>query len=144
MTTSVEITQLSKNFGAIKAVADLSFEVRSGEILGFLGPNGAGKSTLINALAGLVRPDSGKLSVMGYDVGSEYRNARRRLGVVPQELIYDPFFQVRETLRFQAGYFGLGHEVELEPACIAPSQPCVWLGCIGHAQRRLGAGGHRR
>lgn len=109
---AVTIENVHKSFGPVRALRGLDFTIQRGEFFGLLGPNGAGKSTLINALAGLVRPDSGKLAVMGYDVGSEYRDARKRLGVVPQELVYDPFFQVRETLRFQAGYFGLGREVE--------------------------------
>ncbi|HNI09162.1 MAG TPA: ABC transporter ATP-binding protein, partial [Thiobacillaceae bacterium] len=73
-----------------------------------LGPNGAGKTTLISILAGLTRASAGSAEVMGFDVVKDYREARARLGVVPQELVYDPFFTVRETLRFQSGYFGLG------------------------------------
>ena len=87
----------------------VDLRVEEGEFFALLGPNGAGKTTLISALAGLARPDSGSLKVMGYDVAGDYRNARRHLGVVPQELVFDPFFTVRETLRFQSGYFGLGH-----------------------------------
>ena len=109
---AVTIQSVHKHFGAVHALSGIDFEIQQGEFFGLLGPNGAGKSTLINALAGLVRPDSGQLTVMGYDVQAQYRGARRRLGVVPQELVYDPFFEVRETLRFQAGYFGLGAEVE--------------------------------
>ncbi len=109
---AVAIESVHKRFGAVHALKGVDFSIRQGEFFGLLGPNGAGKSTLINALAGLVRPDSGRLKVMGYDVNSAYRDARRRLGVVPQELVYDPFFEVRETLRFQAGYFGLGKEVD--------------------------------
>jgi len=81
--------------------------VAEGEFFGLLGPNGAGKTTLINVIAGLVRPDSGRAAVMGADVGRDYRRARRMLGVVPQELVFDPFFTVRETLRLQSGYYGL-------------------------------------
>ena len=77
-----------------------------GEFFALLGPNGAGKTTLINVIAGLVRPDSGTAKVLGADVAHEYRRARRLLGVVPQELVFDPFFTVRETLELQAGYFG--------------------------------------
>jgi ABC-2 type transport system ATP-binding protein len=72
-----------------------------------LGPNGAGKTTLISILAGLTRATDGSVSIMGFDVARQYRQARRALGVVPQELVYDPFFTVRETLRLQSGYFGL-------------------------------------
>ncbi|HYD33176.1 MAG TPA: ABC transporter ATP-binding protein, partial [Methylophilaceae bacterium] len=75
-----------------------------------LGPNGAGKSTLINLIAGLLKPTHGKISVLGFDVQSQYQQARQSLGVVPQELVFDPFFNVREMLRFQAGYFGRGRE----------------------------------
>ena len=112
MPPAVTIENVHKSFGDVHALRGIDFSIQQGEFFGLLGPNGAGKSTLINALAGLVRPDSGRLAVMGYDVGSRYRDARKRLGVVPQELVYDPFFQVRETLRFQAGYFGLGSDVE--------------------------------
>jgi ABC-2 type transport system ATP-binding protein len=81
--------------------------VEEGEFFGLLGPNGAGKTTLINVIAGLVRADAGSARVMGADVMSDYRRARRMLGVVPQELVFDPFFSVRETLRIQSGYFGI-------------------------------------
>lgn len=107
---AVSIVNLHKRFGALHALKGIDFSIERGEFFGLLGPNGAGKSTLINCLAGLVRPDSGRLSVMGHDVAAEYRLTRRLLGVVPQELVYDPFFQVREALQFQAGYFGLGKE----------------------------------
>ena len=91
----------------MQALAGVSLEIAQGEFFGLLGPNGAGKTTLISCLAGLVRPDAGRLSVLGYDVQKDYREARSRLGVVPQELVFDPFFTVRETLRIQSGYFGL-------------------------------------
>jgi len=81
--------------------------VEQGEFFGLLGPNGAGKTTLINVIAGLARPDAGAVRVMGADVAADYRRARRMLGVVPQELVFDPFFTVRETLRLQSGYFGI-------------------------------------
>jgi ABC-2 type transport system ATP-binding protein len=85
----------------------VTLSIDEGEFFGLLGPNGAGKTTLINLIAGLARADTGKLSVMGADVIADYRRARRMLGVVPQELVFDPFFTVRETLRIQSGYFGI-------------------------------------
>lgn len=90
-----------------KALTDISLDVEKGEFFGLLGPNGAGKTSLISILAGLCRASAGKASVYGYDVLTDYRSARRALGVVPQELVYDPFFTVRESLRIQSGYFGL-------------------------------------
>ena len=107
MGVAVSIQQIVKNFGPLRALDGVSFDIGEGEFFGLLGPNGAGKTTLISCLAGLVRPDAGALTVMGHDVRANYRDARRALGVVPQELVFDPFFTVRETLRIQAGYFGL-------------------------------------
>jgi ABC-2 type transport system ATP-binding protein len=107
MGVAVSIQQVIKNFGSVRALDGVSLEIAEGEFFGLLGPNGAGKTTLISCLAGLVRPNAGQLSVMGCDVQADYREARRRLGVVPQELVFDPFFSVRETLRIQSGYFGI-------------------------------------
>lgn len=107
MSVAVSISSLEKSFGSLKALDGVSLEIEEGEFFGLLGPNGAGKTTLISCLAGLVRPNAGRLSVMGHDVQADYREARRQLGVVPQELVFDPFFSVRETLRIQSGYFGL-------------------------------------
>ncbi|MBS0501030.1 MAG: ABC transporter ATP-binding protein [Rhizobacter sp.] len=92
-----------------KALDDVSFDIEEGEFFGLLGPNGAGKTTLISILAGLVRATGGRVLVHGYDVQKDFVAARRHLGIVPQELVFDPFFTVREALRFQAGYFGLRH-----------------------------------
>ncbi len=92
-----------------QALRDVTLHVEHGEFFGLLGPNGAGKTTLISVLAGLSKATSGKASVCGHDVTLDYQAARRSLGVVPQELVYDPFFTVRETLRIQSGYFGLRH-----------------------------------
>ena len=92
---------------AVKALDDVSFDIRRGEFFGLLGPNGAGKTSLISILAGLSRATSGQVSVHGHDVLTDYAAARRTLGVVPQELVFDPFFSVRETLRIQSGYFGI-------------------------------------
>ena len=90
-----------------KAVDNVNLNIEEGEFFGLLGPNGAGKTTLISMLAGLSRPTSGHVQVLGSDVQADYADARRKLGVVPQELVFDPFFNVREMLRIQSGYFGL-------------------------------------
>lgn len=104
---AIRISSVTKQYGRLQALGGVSLEIAQGEFFGLLGPNGAGKTTLISALAGLVRADGGTLEVMGHDVVSDYRNARRSLGVVPQELVFDPFFTVRELLRIQSGYFGI-------------------------------------
>ncbi|UFS55544.1 ABC transporter ATP-binding protein [Comamonadaceae bacterium M7527] len=93
--------------GDFQALSDVSFEIGEGEFFGLLGPNGAGKTTLISILAGLSHATSGEVRVNGFDVVKDYAQARRNLGVVPQELVFDPFFTVREALRFQSGYFGI-------------------------------------
>jgi len=95
--------------GSLKALDGVSFSIEPGEFFGLLGPNGAGKTTLISVLAGLARASAGRVSVMGHDVLTGYAQARRALGVVPQELVFDPFFSVRETLVIQSGYFGVRH-----------------------------------
>ena len=107
MLPAVSIVDVVKHFGSLQALAGVSLTIEQGEFFGLLGPNGAGKTTLISSLAGLIRPDSGKISVLGHDVIKDFREARRLLGVVPQELVFDPFFNVRETLRIQSGYFGI-------------------------------------
>jgi ABC-2 type transport system ATP-binding protein len=107
MSPAVEVRQVEKRFGDVRALAGVSLEVQPGEFFALLGPNGAGKTTLISALGGLTLPDSGSLAVMGHDVASDFRAARRAVGIVPQEIVFDPFFTVRETLRIQSGYFGL-------------------------------------
>jgi len=108
----VELRGLSKRYGDLQALHDVSLEIRPGEIFGLLGPNGAGKSTLIGCITGLVVPTSGSASVLGWDVGREYDKTRQVVGLVPQEVNYDPFFTVEETLRYQAGYFGVRLEEE--------------------------------
>jgi ABC-2 type transport system ATP-binding protein len=107
MTAAIEVQGVEKRFGSFVALAGISLTIQQGEFFALLGPNGAGKTTLISALAGLTRASSGTLSVMGHDVVTDYQAARRSLGIVPQEIVFDPFFSVRETLRFQAGYFGV-------------------------------------
>lgn len=92
---------------SVRALDNVSFDIEEGEFFGLLGPNGAGKTTLISILAGLARATSGHVEVHGFDVQNQFMQARRHLGIVPQELVFDPFFTVREALQFQSGYFGL-------------------------------------
>src|SRR5579872_5747398 len=110
---AIRIESLSKTYAGSKgatpkrALDDVSFDVPRGEIFGLLGPNGAGKSTLINILAGLVMKTSGKVTIWGFDIDVHPRNSKRSIGVVPQEIIFDPFFTPRETLEIQAGLYGI-------------------------------------
>ena len=114
MTPAIDVRGVEKRFGSFVALAGISLSIAQGEFFALLGPNGAGKTTLISALSGLTRVSAGSLSVMGHDVVSDYRAARRALGIVPQEIVFDPFFSVRETLRFQAGYFGIARGAALD------------------------------
>ncbi|MEI7446176.1 MAG: ABC transporter ATP-binding protein [Burkholderiales bacterium] len=107
MTAAIDVRSVHKRYGAFEALRGVSMEIAQGEFFGLLGPNGAGKTSLISIIAGLNRPSSGSVRVMGHDVVADYRSARRALGVVPQELVFDPFFSVRETLRITSGYYGL-------------------------------------
>lgn len=109
--SAISFQSVSKTYntprGLLTALNQVSFDIQEGEFFGLLGPNGAGKTTLISILAGLSHPSQGQILVQGADVQKEFALARRRLGVVPQELVFDPFFNVREALRFQSGYFGI-------------------------------------
>jgi ABC-2 type transport system ATP-binding protein len=107
---AIKINGVHKYFGSLHALKGVDLTIEQGEFFALLGPNGAGKSTLINILAGLIKPSAGNIAVMDFDVVHQYQQARQLLGVVPQELVFDPFFNVREMLRFQAGYFGRGPE----------------------------------
>ena len=107
MNAAVEVRDVARSFGQVQALDGIDLSVAQGEFFGLLGPNGAGKTTLISIIAGLTRADRGSVRVLGHDVVTDFRSTRRSLGVVPQELVFDPFFSVRETLEFQAGYFGL-------------------------------------
>lgn len=104
---AIQISNVEKRYQSLQALAGVSLSIEQGEFFGLLGPNGAGKTTLISIVAGLTRADTGSVAIAGHDVVSDYRQARRNLGVVPQELVFDPFFTVREVLRMQSGYFGL-------------------------------------
>jgi ABC-2 type transport system ATP-binding protein len=107
---AIQINNIHKAFGTLIALNGIDLHIQQGEFFGLLGPNGAGKSTLINLMAGLLKPTQGNIAIMGHDTINAYQAARMSLGVVPQELVFDPFFNVREMLRFQAGYFGRGKE----------------------------------
>lgn len=141
MIPAIQIEQVQKHYGSLHALKGIDLTIEQGEFFALLGPNGAGKSTLINLLAGLIRPTSGKLAVMGFDVQQQYRQARHALGVVPQELVFDPFFNVREMLRFQAGYFGLGTEND---AWVDEIIECLGLSDKAHTNMRKLSGGMKR
>ncbi len=105
---AISIDHLSKTYeGGKQALDDVSFDVAQGSIFGLLGPNGAGKSTLINILAGMVRKSSGHASIWGFDIDSNPRNAKASIGIVPQEIMFDPFFTPREAMEQQAGLYGV-------------------------------------
>ena len=140
MAIAVEAREVHKRYGAVRALAGVSLAVDAGEFFGLLGPNGAGKTTLISALGGLVRPDAGTLAVAGHDVERDYRAARRALGIVPQELVFDPFFTVRETLEIQSGYFGL----RANGAWIDELIERLHLGSKARANMRSLSGGMKR
>lgn len=117
--SAVVFEQVAKTYAGggrkVHALQDVSFRIEAGEFFGLLGPNGAGKTTLISILAGLARASHGRVSVHGHDVVADYAAARKALGIVPQELVFDPFFSVRETLRIQSGYFGVkGNEAWID------------------------------
>ncbi|HEU4459325.1 MAG TPA: ABC transporter ATP-binding protein, partial [Methylibium sp.] len=123
-----------------QALRSVDLEIRRGEIFALLGPNGAGKTTLISVLAGLVRATSGRVTVHGHDVVDDYAAARRSLGIVPQELVFDPFFSVREALRIQSGYFGVhGNEAWIDELLAA-----LGLADKAHANMRQLSGGMKR
>ena len=105
--SAISISGLHKRYPRVHALKNIDLRIERGEFFGLLGPNGAGKSTLINIVAGLTRFTSGTVTVLGHDVVTAYRDSRRVIGVVPQELAFDPSFNVREVLRIQSGYFGL-------------------------------------
>ena len=124
----------------LHALNNVSFDIEQGEFFGLLGPNGAGKTTLISILAGLTRATSGSIRVLGSDVQTDFAAARRKLGVVPQELVFDPFFNVREALRFQSGYFGIKNN----DAWIDELLHSLGLTDKAHANMRQLSGGMKR
>src|SRR5688572_12260515 len=105
---AISILDLHKTYqGGKRALDGISLDVPRGGIFGLLGPNGAGKSTLINILAGLVNKSGGSASIWGFDIDQHPRNAKRSIGVVPQEILFDPFFTPKEALELQAGLYGI-------------------------------------
>ncbi|MEQ1808184.1 MAG: ABC transporter ATP-binding protein [Burkholderiaceae bacterium] len=145
---AVSFQHVSKTYRSssreVQALVDVSFDIAPGEFFGLLGPNGAGKTTLISVLAGLARANSGTVKVHGHDVVSDYAAARRSLGVVPQELVFDPFFSVRETLRIQGGYFGVRLDAKANDAWIDELLANLGLTDKADANMRQLSGGMKR
>lgn len=143
MPNAIIIQNIHKTYHQLKALKGINFDIPQGSFFGLLGPNGAGKSTLINIIAGLVKADQGHISVLGHDVIKNWRQARFALGIVPQELVYDAFFNVREMLKLQSGYFGLGKENEpwidelLETLSLTNKANESFLRLSGGMKRRL-------
>jgi ABC-2 type transport system ATP-binding protein len=141
---AISFQSVSKTFasprGSLTALDGVSFDIAEGEFFGLLGPNGAGKTTLISILAGLSRATSGQVRVRGHDVQADYAQARRQLGIVPQELVFDPFFTVREALRIQSGYFG----VRRNEAWITELLESLGLADKANANMRQLSGGMKR
>jgi len=141
---AIEFRDVGKTYagarGTLRALDGVSFDIERGEFFGLLGPNGAGKTTLISILAGLTRATQGTVRVMGHDVVTDYAAARKTLGIVPQELVFDPFFSVRETLRIQSGYFGVtGNDAWIDEVLAE-----LGLSDKAHANMRQLSGGMKR
>jgi ABC-2 type transport system ATP-binding protein len=136
----VSIRGLRKRFGAFDALSGVDLDIRRGEIFALLGPNGAGKTTLISIVAGLLRASAGEVRVLGHDVRTDYQFTRRAIGLVPQEINFDPFFSVEESLRIQAGYFG----VRLSEARLTEILEALDLAAKRGANTRALSGGMKR
>ncbi len=128
----------------VQALDNVSFDIQPGEFFGLLGPNGAGKTTLISILAGLSRASAGSVTVHGHDVVTDFAAARRSLGIVPQELVFDPFFSVRETLQIQSGYFGVRTDRRANDAWIDELLDSLGLADKADANMRQLSGGMKR
>ena len=138
---AIRIEALSKIYaGGKRALNEVTFDVPRGQIFGLLGPNGAGKSTLINILAGLVVKTGGKVTIWGFDIDKHPRNSKRSIGVVPQEIIFDPFFTPRETLEIQAGLYGIPRGERKSDELLA----AMHLTDKAHAYSRTLSGGMKR
>jgi ABC-2 type transport system ATP-binding protein len=142
-TPALAIEGVAKSYGKLEALKGVSFAIAPGEFFGLLGPNGAGKSTLISTIAGLTLATRGHVRVMGHDTVTDFRQARRKLGVVPQELVFDPFFNVVDMLRIQAGYYGCGREVwpwideMIERLELVPKRKAMMRTLSGGQKRRV-------
>jgi ABC-2 type transport system ATP-binding protein len=136
----VSIRAVSKSFGTFQALAGVDLDIERGEIFALLGPNGAGKTTLISVVAGLLRATTGTVTVLGRDVVKDYQFTRRAIGLVPQEINFDPFFNVEETLRIQAGYFG----IRLSEARLEELLSALDLGAKRTTNSRALSGGMKR
>ncbi len=136
----VTIRGVSKRFGTFVALEAVDLDIRGGEIFALLGPNGAGKTTLISIVAGLLRATTGEVRVLGRDVVRDYRLTRRAIGLVPQEINFDPFFTVEEALRIQAGYF----DVRLSEARLAEILDALDLSAKRRTNSRALSGGMKR
>ena len=145
---AVSFLNVSKRFssprGDVQALDQVSFDIGAGEFFGLLGPNGAGKTTLISILAGLSRASGGSVTVHGHDVVADYAQARRSLGIVPQELVFDPFFSVRETLQIQSGYFGVRVDKRANDTWIDELLHHLGLSDKANANMRQLSGGMKR
>src|SRR5438445_7989396 len=127
MTPAVRLRGATKRYGDLIALDRVSLDIEQGEVFALLGPNGAGKTTLISLVAGTSLATEGTVEVLGHDVVRDYQFTRRAVGLVPQEVNFDPFFTVEETLQFQAGYFGVR---------LSEARLCDILGNLGLLDKR--------
>ena len=128
---ALEITDLRKSYNGKPAVDGVTLTIKQGEFFGFLGPNGAGKTTTINCITGVGRFTEGTIKVFGIDVNKEYRQARRKVGIAPQEFNVDFFRNSYDTLDFTGGYFGMGIYFFTGCACLTISETSTYNLVIG-------------
>jgi len=141
-TPALAIHNLSKEYDGTRAVNDISFTIEPGEIFGLLGPNGAGKSTTINMISGVTHIGSGSIEIFGYDNRRDYRNTRRMVGVMHQEIVIDNFFTIDQALRFHSGYYGVADDAEwrqnlIERLGLKPHLHKVMIKLSGGLKRRF-------
>src|SRR6187399_2089978 len=143
---AIEIRDLVKTYAAQgeappkRALKGVNFVVPEGGIFGLLGPNGAGKSTLINIMAGLVTKTAGTIAIWGHDIDRDHRNAKRSIGIVPQEIVFDPFFTPFEVLENQGGMYGVARALRRSEELLA----AVHLADKRNAYARTLSGGMKR